>query len=297
MGYPCKCLFLTFDAITYKVFVFFDTLDYNYVRRKETMRVVLITGASSGVGKATAETFVANGDKVYGVARRDFKLDGVETILGDITSNEDIKRIVGTIIDKEGHIDVLVNNAGMGISGAIEFCDIDNVIRQMDVNFLGAVRLTQQVLPYMRKNNGGMIINVSSIAGFVPIPYQAYYSASKSALESWALALRTEVKPFGIKVAVIQPGDIKTGFTSARIKSVGDTEGVYEARESKSIAKMEKDEQHGMSPYKVAKVVLKVSKRKNPAPTKTVGALYKFLSILIKFLPRRLVLWVVSKMY
>ncbi len=258
-------------------------------------QVVLITGASSGIGKETASLFVAKGYKVYGVARKDFNLEGVSSVLADITDPKAVKEIVDFVIKLEGKIDILINNAGMGISGAIETTDITLAQRQFDVNFFGAVNMTQAVLPYMRKVGGGKIINTSSVASQFPIPFQAFYSASKAALDNWAQALRLELKEFGIKVTNVLPGDIKTSFTESRVKQE-DSKTPY-AKQKASIAKMEQDEQRGMAPVVVAKKIFKLSKRKNPPYQVAVGGSYKFLCFLKRLFPTRFVMWIVGKIY
>ena len=265
--------------------------------KKTDKKVVIITGASSGIGKATAIMFANYGYAVYGVARRNFEIDNVNAVLGDVTSIDDVKRIVDYVVGREGRLDLIVNNAGWGISGSVEFSDAEDVKKLFDVNFMGAVNFNQQVLPVFRKQKQGKIINVSSVGSFIPLPYQAFYSASKAALDCYAKALRAEVKPFGITVTNVLPGDIKTGFTASRKKSERDTQGVYKEREEKSVARMEKDEQNGMSPDKVAKVIYKLSKRKNPPAHKVVGGMYKLIGFLAKILPERFVLWIVSKLY
>lgn len=259
-------------------------------------QVVLITGASSGIGKATATYFAERGYKVYGIARKDFNLEGVYPVLCDVTNKEAVKSAVDFVIKLEGQIDILINNAGFGIAGAIETTDIEDAKKQFDVNFFGAVNMTTEVLPYMRKRLKGKIINTSSVASFIPLPFQAYYSACKSSLDTWAKALRLEVKDYNIKVTNIQPGDIKTEFTTRREKKV-DKKSPYYKKETKSIAKMEKDEQNGMPPIVIAKKMYKVAKRKNPPYTITVGASYKLIAFLQKILPTRFVMWVVSKLY
>ncbi len=259
-------------------------------------KIVLITGASSGIGRETATYFASQGYKVYGVARKDFNVEGVSPVLGDITNVEVVKEIVDFVIKLEGKIDILINNAGMGIAGAVETTDINMAQKQFSVNFFGAVNMTQAVLPHMRKQKTGKIINISSVASVFPIPYQAFYSASKAALDSWAKALRLEVKNFGISVTNILPGDIKTGFTANRERVI-DSKSPYFKQESESISKMENDEQKGLEPIVVAKKIYKVAKRKNPPYTVVAGASYKFLCFIQRFVPTRFVMWVVSKLY
>ena len=188
------------------------------MKNNDKKQVLLITGASSGIGKAAAILFAENGWKVYGVARKDFDIPNVTAVLGDVTKVEDMKKVVEFVIKQEGQLDLLINNAGFGISGASEFSSVDDIRKIFEVNFIGAVSLTQTVLPFMRKQGYGRIINTSSVASVVPIPYQSFYSATKSALDTWAKALKIEVAPFNIKVSNVLPGDTKTEFTSRREK-------------------------------------------------------------------------------
>lgn len=258
--------------------------------------VVLITGASSGIGKATASYFAERGYKVYGVARNDFNVEGVVPVLADITDAQAVKSVVDFVIKLEGKIDILINNAGMGVAGAIETTSLEDAKKQFDVNFFGTVNMTTAVLPYMRKKLKGRIINTSSVASVIPIPFQAYYSSCKAALDNWAKALRLELQPYNIRVTNILPGDIKTNFTSKRSKNL-DQKSPYFAIESKSIAKMEKDEQNGLEPIVVAKKIYKLANKKNPPYTATCGAMYKMICFLQKILPTRFVMWIVSKLY
>lgn len=258
--------------------------------------VVLITGASSGIGKATASYFAERGYKVYGVARNDFNVEGVVPVLADITDAQAVKSVVDFVIKLEGKIDILINNAGMGVAGAIETTSLEDAKKQFDVNFFGTVNMTTAVLPYMRKKLKGRIINTSSVASVIPIPFQAYYSSCKAALDNWAKALRLELQPYNIRVTNILPGDIKTNFTSKRSKNL-DQKSPYFAIESKSIAKMEKDEQNGLEPIVVAKKIYKLANKKNPPYTATCGAMYKMICFLQKILPNRFVMWIVSKLY
>lgn len=263
----------------------------------EEKRVVVVTGASSGIGRVVAQYFYKQGDIVYGLSRNKKDEPYFMQIACDITSDEDVKNAIEFVIKKEKKIDILINNAGMGISGSIENQNMDDIKKIFDVNFFGAVRVTQAVLPYMRSAGGGKIINTSSLAGFIPIPFQSFYSATKSSLDIWAKALRLETKPFNISICNVVLGDTKTNFTSSRQKSPTDIGTDYEEIVDKSIKKMEKDEQNGKSPLEVAKVMYKLSKKKKMPPTKVVGFGYKTLSFLAKILPQKFMLFVVSKLY
>lgn len=259
-------------------------------------KVCLITGGTSGIGLCTAEAMSKAGYVVYEISRREKGNDTVTHFQGDITDEKTLEPIIDTIIRKEGHIDVLINNAGFGISGAVEFTDTQDAIRQFDVNFFGMVRMNKLILPIMRKQGYGRIINLSSVAGAIPIPFQTYYSASKAAINSYTMALANEVKPFGISVCCIQPGDIKTGFTDARKKSEkGDD--IYRGKISKSVAGMERDEQSGMKPQTAGKFICRVATKRCVKPIYTIGAMYKTFCFFAKILPHRAVNFIVRMLY
>ncbi len=258
------------------------------------MRIVIITGASAGIGNATAKYFQDKGDKVYSFARR--KAEGFESVEVDVTDKTAVQNAVDFVVQKEGRIDVVVNNAGFGISGSIEDTSEENMKRLFDVNFFGATYVMQAVIPQMRKQGGGTIINVSSVAAPLSIPFQGFYSASKSALSSLTEALRIEVAPFGIKVTSVLPGDVKTDFTAVRKKNADDN-AVYGERISRSVAQMERDEQNGMSPVVIAKAIYSLSKKKNPPVYKVGGKKYALFVMLAKFLPKRVAGFALSKLY
>ena len=175
------------------------------------VKVILITGISSGFGREMAKLLAEEGHSVYGTVRNEGKTnDGVNILKMDLTDNESINKVVKTIVEKEGRLDVLINNAGMHTGGPIETTPAENIRLQMDTNFIGMVHLTNSILPVMRKQGGGMIINISSIGGLMGLPFQAFYSASKFAIEGFSEALRMEVRKFNIKVVVINPGDFHT---------------------------------------------------------------------------------------
>lgn len=181
--------------------------------------VAVVTGGTSGIGKCAALALAGRGCKVYSLSRRGGDVPGVRCLSCDVTDEGSIQRAVAQILQESGRIDLLVNNAGFGISGAVEFTKTEDAKRLMDVNFWGMVRMNRAVLPLMRRQGGGRIVHTSSIAAPVPIPFQAYYSATKAAVNAYCGALRAEVQPFGIQVCAVMPGDIATGFTVAREKS------------------------------------------------------------------------------
>ncbi|MDR1739788.1 MAG: oxidoreductase [Bacteroidales bacterium] len=193
-------------------------------------KVVLVTGASSGMGESTAILLSRQGYKVYGAARRTDKMksledNGVTIIPLDLTEDESIIKCVETIIQKEGRIDILINNAGYGSYGAVEDVPLEEARRQFEVNLFGLARLTQLILTSMRKNNYGRIVNVSSMGGKIYTPYGAWYHATKHALEGWSDCLRLEVKPFGIDVVIVEPGGVKTSWGVIAAENLKKTSG------------------------------------------------------------------------
>ena len=210
-------------------------------------KVALITGASSGMGKSTAKILNNQGYKVYGAARRleemqDLKDQGMSIVSLDLTQDDSIVACVNEILEKEGRIDILINNAGYGSYGAVEDVSIEEAKRQFEVNIFGLARLTQLVLPKMREHKYGRIVNISSMGGKIYTPLGAWYHATKHALEGWSDCLRLEVKPFGIDVVVVEPGGIKTpwGTIAADNLRKSSSEGAYSAFASNVADGMEK---------------------------------------------------------
>ena len=191
--------------------------------------IILVTGVSSGFGKAIAQALVANGHKVFGTVRRNVDpMEGVTYLQADVQDDSQTAAAFDQMIKlTDGRIDVFINNAGIGIGGPIEFCKIEDVQKQMDVNFMGMVRWLSHVVPAMRKQGFGKILCISSIGGLIGLPYQGAYSASKFAMEGFCDALRLELLKSGVSVSLIEPGDFSTGFTAIR-KSV-DVEMASEA--------------------------------------------------------------------
>jgi NAD(P)-dependent dehydrogenase (short-subunit alcohol dehydrogenase family) len=180
-------------------------------------KVILITGASSGMGKDAALQLIKEGHVVYGAARRVEKMQdlveaGGHAVEMDVTDEEQVVAAVARIVAEQGKIDVLVNNAGYAVYGAVEDISIEDAKRQFDVNIFGLARLTKEVLPHMRKQRAGKIVNISSMGGKIYTPLGAWYHATKHALEGWSDCLRLELKPFNIDVAIIEPGVIITEF-------------------------------------------------------------------------------------
>ena len=258
--------------------------------------VALVTGGSSGIGLAAARALRDSGLTVYVISRHPFAEKGLHHLCADVADERQCREAVQTVLHKSGDLDLLVNCAGFGISGAVEFTPAAEAKKQMEVNFFGTVNMTRAVLGYMRQRGNGRIVNVSSVAAPAAIPFQAYYSASKAAINAWSAALANELRPYGVTVTAIQPGDIKTGFTAAREKSVEGDEA-YGGRISKSVAKMEHDEQNGMDPAKAGAYIAKVALKKNPKPLYTIGFSYKAICVLLKLLPCRVANWAIGLLY
>lgn len=259
-------------------------------------KIAIVTGGTSGIGKATAEALIKNGFTVYEFSRRENGAEGINHLSVDITDENAVCSAVKYVFDKEKRIDLLVNNAGFGISGAIEFTDTDAAKRLFDVNFFGTVNVSREVIPIMRSRKCGRIINVSSVAAPIAIPFQAFYSATKAAVNKYTLALANELRPYGVTVCAVQPGDIKTGFTGAREKVI-EGDGIYGGRIGRSVAQMEKDEQNGMAPETIGNFIAKIALKKKIKPIYTVGFSYKLICTLSKAMPDSLQNYIVGKIY
>jgi len=259
-------------------------------------KVAIVTGAGSGIGLSASKALARDGWTVYDFSRTDRAAPNVKHIGCDISDEAQVRAAVSHVMEEQGRIDLLLNNAGFGISGAVEFTRAEEAEKLIRVNLLGADNVTRAVLGTMRAQHGGRILFTSSIAGILPIPFQAWYSVTKAAINAYALALRNEVAPFGVSVCAVMPGDIHTGFTAAREKSaVGDD--VYGGRIEKAVSTMEKDEQGGMSPDVAGAYLAKIAGRKRVKPLYAIGAQYKLFAVLAKLLPARLSNWIVGRLY
>lgn len=259
-------------------------------------KVAIVTGGSSGIGRCTAEALRDKGCTVYEISRRDHPPEGVIHLTADVTDEGAVRAAVRAVLEREGHIDIVVNCAGFGISGAVEFTESADAKAQLEVNFFGMVHVNRAVLPIMREAGQGRIVNISSVAAVADIPFQTYYSVSKAAINSYTCGLANEVRPFGISVAAVMPGDIRTGFTDARAKSAAGDEA-YGGRISRSVAGMERDEQKGMSPAQAGGYICKIALKKRVKPLYAIGFGYKCICVLCKVLPCSLRNWVVGLLY
>lgn len=270
------------------------------------MKVVLITGASSGIGYMAAKLLAEKGNIVYGAARRVEKIEelrpfGVIPVRMDITDESSIRSCVEKIISEQGRIDVLVNNAGYGYYGAIETVAIEEAKKQFDVNLFGTARLTQLVLPYMREQHNGRIVNVASIAGRMTLYLGAWYHASKYALEAFSDALRMEVKPFGIDVSIVEPGGIRTdwGLVAADNLIASSCGSVYEKHAVNQAGLMRNAYSGNMlsKPELIAGAIVKAVSSRRPKCRYTLGRGAFSLLLLHGILPSRVWDSVVRKVF
>ncbi len=258
---------------------------------KNEERYVLVTGASSGIGRATALRLAQEGFTVYGTSRRGsyetVEQDGASFVLLPMTLEDEatIQDAVRYILDRHGRIDLLVNAAGSGIAGAIEETSAEEATRQFDVCFFGIVRVLNHVLPAMREARSGRIINIGSVAAFFPLPFQSMYSAAKAAMYSMTCALRMELKPYGIDVCQIEPGDVKTGFTDQRVIAQKAKNTAYPVMFRRAYYEMVRSEMTGYAPERCAKTVLKAALMKKPPARMCVDFSYGLLGVVAALLP------------
>lgn len=250
-----------------------------------TKKVILITGISSGFGKQTAILLAENGHIVYGTVRKQVEtLSGVHILSMDLLDTDSIQKSVHIILLKEGRIDVLINNAGMHTGGPVETLPDEYIRKQFETNFFGLAELTRKVLPAMRKQGSGTIINIGSIGGLMGLPFQGYYSATKFAVEGFSEALRMEVKQFGIKVVVINPGDFRTNNTANRrgfLAEISEPDA-YSVQFEKTLSVIEKDENNGWNPEILARKMVKIVNCKNPLQRYIIASFEQKLAVFIK---------------
>ncbi len=240
-----------------------------------------------------------HGYRVYGSSRRQqADSDGVRMLQLDVTDEASVRLAVEQVVAEAGRIDVLINNAGAGVCGAIEDTDMDEARWQMDTNFFGPLRVIKQVLPQMRRQQSGRIITVSSLAGMAALPYQALYSASKFAIEGLNEALRLELSGSQIDATTINPGDFKTGFTAARVFARQARSGLHAGQFAKTLAIYERDETHGADPVLVAELVQRLIELRRVDVRYTVGRFdQRFAMILKRLIPARLFEWIMKQTY
>lgn len=253
------------------------------------MKVVLITGASSGIGASIGRYLSKKGYQVFGTSRSEHhSKDGIHFVKMDVMDQSSVDEAIQEVVNAAGKIDILINNAGLGALGTVEEIAIDEVKMVFETNVYGVLRTCRAVLPHMRKQRSGLIINISSIGGQVGLPFRGTYSASKFALEGFTEALSMEVKPFGIKAVIAQPGDFKTNISQNRRVTAPDEKSAYAANYNKTIEFVENEMESANDPQMMADAILKIIKSQSPRLRYRIGKpLQKITPIVKNILPSR----------
>jgi NAD(P)-dependent dehydrogenase (short-subunit alcohol dehydrogenase family) len=266
-------------------------------------KVALITGARTGIGNACARLLAAEGHRVYGTSRTPSAVEesdpGFNLIAMDVNDTESVNQGVETILTEAGRLDVVVNNAGFGYGGAVEDSSVEETKALFETNVFGPLRVCRAVLPHMRGRGEGLIVNVSSIGGLMGLPFQGLYSASKFAVEGLTASLRMEVKPFGIQVVLLEPGDIRTSFTANRRPTLATrARGAYREPYAKALGRIEADEQGGPDPEVVGRALVRIANKRVPKPRYIVGPFYERVAVWASHaLPGALFEWLIMKYY
>lgn len=247
-------------------------------------KVVLITGGSSGIGKSIGEFLHQKGFVVYGTSRNPEKvLNSVFPLVAlDVRNVESIKAAVTKIIATTGRLDVVINNAGVGITGPLEEIPMEEIKNNFETNFFGPIEVMKAVLPQMREQKSGLIINITSIAGYMGLPYRSVYSASKGALELITEALRMEVKSFGINIANVAPGDFATNIAAGRYHAPVISGSAYEKVYGETLSTMNEHVNAGSNPNEMAEAIYKIMQAKKPNVHYKVGVFMQKFSIVLK---------------
>ena len=258
---------------------------------KTQQQVVLVTGASSGIGKSIGEYLNLQGYKIYGTSRhpKTEVSNGIHFLALDVTKPSTIQDAVSKLIEKEGRLDFLINNAGKGITGPLEETPDEETQNAFDTNYFGVLRVIKAVLPQMREQGSGVIINITSIAGYMGLPYRGIYSATKAALEITTEAYRMELKEFGIKMTNIAPGDFATNIASGRYHTPIRDNSPYKKNYGRTLEVMDEHVDEGEDPIKMAKKVHWVMQQNHPTIHYRVGAFLQKISVGLKhILPDKL---------
>jgi NAD(P)-dependent dehydrogenase (short-subunit alcohol dehydrogenase family) len=249
-------------------------------------KVVLVTGASSGLGRALAIALTEKGYRVFGASRNPQGFEKYTQLRIDVQDDDSVKEGIQQVIDQAGRIDAVINNAGIGIAGPLEQLSMANIQRVFDTNVYGIIRVSQAALPHMRQAQGGRIINISSVAAEVALPYRSIYSASKAAVDRITEALRLEVERFGIEVCAIQAGDIRTPINDHRIMEYDDKDPAYNLVFANVAKKMNAGVDQGVEPEVMAQQIVAILESKRLQKTYPVGKFYQKISLYLKrFLP------------
>jgi short-subunit dehydrogenase len=252
-------------------------------------KVVLITGASSGIGKAIGDYLLQKGFVVYGTSRQPDKYKFDFPLLQlDVSDTNSIDKAMQTIVSEEGRIDVLINNAGMGITGAIEETPMNEIKKAFDTNFFGVINVCNGALPIMREHKSGLIINISSIAGYMGLPYRGIYSATKAAMTVVSEVLSLETKQFGITIVDVAPGDFATNIAAGRYHTPLFDDSHYKTHYGKVLQQINDEVDEGLDPLVMAEAIYKIIQKKSPRMRYRIGTFMQRYAIFIKrLLPDR----------
>jgi short-subunit dehydrogenase len=264
--------------------------------KQSKQKTILVTGASTGIGFYIAQKLTEKGHHVIGVARsQPIQAFDFTFMKMDVTDIESIELVKANVLKTFGKLDVLINNAGYGIAGAIEETSVSDLRKLFDVNVFGLHLVSRTFLPLLKQSKG-LIVNIGSVAGDFTIPFQTGYSMTKASVAAYSEGLRLELKPFSVRVVNVKPGDTQSNFFKKR-ELITTQESPYKDRLQRSIAVMEKDEKNGMHPHSVFRIVQKLMSQKNPPVSVTVGMSYKILQILKRMLPEKLIQFLLYKIY
>ena len=247
-------------------------------------KVVLITGGSSGIGKSIGEFLHKKGFVVYGTSRNPEKIvNSIFPLVSlDVRNTESIHAAIAKVIEISGRLDVVINNAGVGITGPLEEIPMEEIRNNFETNFFGPIEVMKAALPQMRKQKAGLIINITSIAAYMGLPYRSVYSASKGALQLITEALRMEVKQFGVEITNVAPGDFATNIASGRFHSPLIAGSAYEKVYGETLATMNEHVDAGSNPNEMAEAVYKIMQQKSPRVNYKVGVFMQKFSIVLK---------------
>jgi NAD(P)-dependent dehydrogenase (short-subunit alcohol dehydrogenase family) len=255
-------------------------------QEQQTRPVAIVTGASGGIGEATARALHAAGYRVFGTYRKSpaTRLKGVEYLVCDVTGDESVKAAVAQVLDQGGRIDLLVNNAGVGLVAGAEESSVEQAKALFDVNLFGVIRLTKAVLPTMRRQRAGRIVNISSVLGLIPAPFWALYAASKHALEGYSESLDHEIRGSGVRVVLVEPGYTRTAFEGNVYQADQQLE-VYQSARTNAEGVLRDGMKTADTPELVASAVVKASTEANPRRRYTAGRTARQVSLLRRFVP------------
>ena len=255
-------------------------------QEQQVRPVAIVTGASAGIGEATARALHAAGYRVFGTYRKPpaTRSPGIEYLTCDVTSNESVEAAVGEVLSKAGRIDLLVNNAGVGLVAGAEESSLEQAKSLFDVNLFGVIRMTKAVLPAMRKQGAGRIVNISSVMGLIPAPFMALYAASKHAVEGYSESLDHEVRGSGVRVVLVEPAYTRTSF-EGNVYQADQQLDVYQSARTNAEGVLRDAMTTADTPELVASAVVKASTEANPHRRYAVGRMARQVSLLRRFVP------------